>query len=137
VLRRLHPNEYAKIEDLMLRELGPASLEWLYCFETEKDRIVVYSSESLEDCMTILEGVNIVIVTDSQATLQDFLRKLDAQKSYAFRCPEWMAPTIMGRFPPKSADYRGVVLLTYSVNEKDFRSYVDDRYTVRILSHRN
>jgi len=134
VLRRLHPNEYAKIEDLMLRELGPASLEWLYYFETEKDRIIVYSSESLEDCMTILEGVNIVIVTDSQATLQDFLRKLDAQKSCAFRCPEWMAPTIMGRFPPKSADYRGVVLLTYSVNEKDFRSYVDDRYTVRILS---
>jgi len=49
----------------MLRELGPASLEWLYYFETEKDRIVVYSSESLKDCMTILEGVNIVIVTDS------------------------------------------------------------------------
>jgi len=137
VLRRLHPNEYAKIEDLMLRKLGPASLEWLYYFETEKDRIIVYSSESLEDCMTILEGVNIVIVMDSQATLQDFLRKLDAQKNYAFRCPEWMAPTIMGRFPPNSADYRGVVLLTYSVNEKDFRSYVDDRYTVRILSHRN
>jgi GNAT superfamily N-acetyltransferase len=134
MLRQLHPQQFPRIEDLLFRLIGPASLEWLYHFETAKDKIVVYSSQGMKDCMIILKDANVLIVTDSHETLKDFLRKLDVRKSYAFRSSEWMASTITERFPPKDSDYRGVVLLTYSVGGKDFRSQVDNRHTTRVLT---
>jgi predicted GNAT family acetyltransferase len=84
--------------------------------------------------MIVFEGVNVLLVTSSQIVLQNCLKTLDGQKSYAFRCPEWMASTVLERFPPKSAEHSGVVLLTCTVNAKDFTKYSCDRHLIRILT---
>lgn len=84
--------------------------------------------------MIVFDGVDVLLVTDSQTVLQDCLEKLDVRESYAFRCPEWMTSIILERFPPGNTEHRGVVLLTYTVNAKDFTKYSGDRHPVRILT---
>ena len=134
MLRQLHPQQFSRIEDSLSQLIGSASLEWLYHFETARDRIVAYSSQNLKDCMIIFNEINVLIVTSSRTVLQDSLRKLDMQKSYAFRCPEWVASTVLERFPPKNSEHGGVILLTYTAIEEDFRRYVDSRHLTRILT---
>jgi predicted GNAT family acetyltransferase len=134
MLRQLHPQQFSRIEDSLPQLIGSASLEWLYRFETARDRIIAYSSQNLKDCMIIFDGINVLIVTSSRTILQDFLKKLDTQKSYAFRCPEWMIAAVLERFPPKNSEHRGVILLTYTTSEKDFRRCVNSRHLTRILT---
>ena len=134
MLQQLHPQQFPEIEDSLFQLIGPASLEWLYHFETAINRIVAYSSQNLKDCMIIFDRVNVLLVTSSQTVLRDLLKKLDVQKSYTFRCPEWMASTVLERFPPKNTEHRGVVLLTCTVDEKDFTRYSGNRHLVRILT---
>lgn len=134
MLRQLHPQQFSRIEDSLSQLIGPASLEWLYHFETARDRIVAYSSQNLKDCMMIFDEINVLIATSSRTILQDFLKKLDMRKSYAFRCPEWMSATVLESFPPKNSEHRGVILLTYTASEEDFRRYVDNRHLTKILT---
>ena len=134
MIRKLHPRQYSKVESVLLHLLDAASLEWLYHFEAARDKIVVYRDKSFKDCMLIFGKINVLIVTDSQAILEDFLKKLDAAKGYGFRCPEWMAPTIMEKFPPKETDYKGIVLLTYSSSKDEFVKYSGVHHIVRVLS---
>jgi predicted GNAT family acetyltransferase len=134
MIRKLHPKQYSQVESLLLHMFDAASLEWLYHFETARDKIVAYSSKNLKDGMLIFGEINVLILTDSQAILEGFLNKLDTEKGYGFRCLEWMAPIIMEKFPPKEADYKGIVLLTYSCSEDEFVKYTDAQYVVRVLS---
>lgn len=134
MLQQLHPQQFPAIEESLFQLIGPASFEWLYHFETATNRIVAYSSQNLKDCMIIFDGANVLLVTSSQTVLQDCLKKLDVQKSYAFRCPEWMASTVLERFPPRNTEQAGVVLLTCTVNAKDFTKYSGNRHLVRILT---
>lgn len=133
VIHRLPSDQYSRVKDSLFHLLGVASLEWLHYFDVAKDKIVVYYTENLKDYMLILNEANVLIATDSQIILEDFLKQLETQKGYAFRCKEWMASTIMERFPPKKQNYNGVVLLTYATSKKDFVKYADTRYTIRIL----
>jgi predicted GNAT family acetyltransferase len=66
--------------------------------------------------------------------LQDSLEKLDKHKSYAFRCSEWMTAAVLERFPPKNREHKGVILLTYTASEEDFRRYIDSHHFTRILT---
>jgi hypothetical protein len=134
MLQQLHPQQFSAIEGSLFRLIGPASFEWLYNFETAPDKIFAYSSQNLEDCMIVFDGVNVLLVTSSRTVLQDSLKKLDVQERYAFRCPEWMASTVLERFPPKNTEHGGVVLLTYTVDAKDFTWYGGYRHPVRILT---
>jgi hypothetical protein len=134
MLRQLHPQQFSRIEDSLSQLIGSASLEWLYHFETARNRIVVYSSQNLKECMIIFDEINVLIVTSSRAVLQDFLKKLDVRKSYAFRCPEWMVTTVLERFPPKNSEPRGVILLTYTASEEGFRRYTDSQHLTGILT---
>ena len=135
MIRRLQPGEYSKFKRVLFDQLGDASLEWLYYFEKAGDKILVYGDESFRNSMLILQETNVLIVTDSPKFLEGFLKKLDAKKGYAFRCPEWMAPMITERFRPKQGGFAGVVLLTYSTNKEKARKYAlsDSRYDIRIL----
>jgi predicted GNAT family acetyltransferase len=134
MLQHLHPQQFPAIEESLSQLIGPASFEWLYHFETATNRIVAYSSQNLEDCMIIFDEVNVLLVTSSQTVLQDCLKKLNVQKSYAFRCPDWMASTILERFPPRNTEHGGVVLLTCTVDAKDFTEYSGSRHLIRILT---
>jgi GNAT superfamily N-acetyltransferase len=133
VIRQLGREESSSIGDPLFNLLGVASLEWLYYLETAKDRIAVYSSDSPRDYMVTLDDASVLIVTNSQSILQDFLNRLNAEKSYAFRCPEWMSRVVMQRFPPGESGSRGVVLVTCSTSEGDFKRYGDSRHAVRVL----
>ena len=45
-----------------------------------------------------------------------------------------MATTVLERFPPKNSEHRGVILLTYTVSEGNFRRYVDSHHLTKILT---
>jgi len=133
MIRQLQPGEYSKFKRALFDQLGDASLEWLYYFEKAGDKILVYCDESFRNSMLMLQETNVLIATGSQKFLEEFLKKLDTKKGYAFRCPEWMAPMITERFRPKQGGFAGVVLLTYSTNKEKARKYSDSRYEIRIL----
>jgi predicted GNAT family acetyltransferase len=137
MIERLQPEEYSRFKKSLLGQLGDASLEWLYYFEKAGDKVHVHCDESYRHSMLILEETNVLIITDSQKFLEEFLKKLDAQKDYAFRCPKWTAPTITEKFPPKQGGSAGVVLLTYSTNKKKATEYSDSLYDVRALGEKD
>jgi RimJ/RimL family protein N-acetyltransferase len=133
MIRQLQPGDFSKFKRFLFDQLGDASLEWLYCFEKAGDTILVYCDESFRNSMLTLQETNVLIVTGSQKYLDEFLKKLDTRKGYAFRCPEWMAPTITERFRSKQGGSAGVVLLIYSTNKEKVRKYSDPRYDIRTL----
>ena len=132
-VRRLNPNQYSRLGDSLLRELGPAGLEWSRDLEAPRDRVRVYCTDGLRHFMLIVRETNVLIATDSPGILDGLLRKLDPKKDYAFRCQEWMAPAVLGRFPPKRPGHAGVVLLTFATGEDEFSGFSDARYAGRVL----
>lgn len=126
--------EYSTVEDLLRRRCSVAALEWLHLLDNEKGRCEVYVEEGFKGCMVLHGGVNVFITADSEATLGEFLAVLDGERSYAFRCSEWMAPKVMEKSKPKGEGYTGVILLTYYTNESLFRRYTDPRYSAQPLS---
>lgn len=133
-IHELEPDEYSKVEHLLRRRCGVATLEWLSLFEAEKEKFEVYVEDDLKGCMILHGGVNVFISTDSESALREFLAVLDEERGYAFRCSEWMAPIIMEKFKPKEESYAGVILLTYCTDENTFRKYTDSRYSAQPLS---
>jgi len=135
MIHKLELKEYSKIEDLLRRRCGVAAFEWLKKLDSEKERIEIYveDEDNPEGCMILHKGINIFITTDSETTLKEFLEVLDEDKEYGFRCPEWMASIIMGKFKPREKGYVGVILLTYYTDKNRFRKYSDPRYIPKPL----
>jgi len=136
-IRLVSPEQYSKVKSLLFDLLGVASFESLHQFDVAANDILVCCTDNFKDCMVIFRKINVLIVTSSKTVLEGFLKKLGREKGYAFRCPEWMAPTVLKRFPPKEAEYKGVVLLTYATSRNDFKKHSNVQFNVRILCEDN
>lgn len=135
MIYKIGSEDYPKFRELLRQRCGVSAFEWLDFFESEREKIEVYTEgrSRLQSCMILHKGVNIFITTNSEKTLREFLDVLGEDRGYAFRCPEWMAPIVMEKFKPKEEDYKGVVLLTYYTNEKLFKKYTDSKYVAQPL----
>ena len=136
MIHKLDSEHYSSVKNLLRRRCSVAALEWLNELDSEKEKIEIYTEDedSLRGCMILHKGINVFITTDSEATLKEFLGVLDKDKQYAFRCPEWAAPIVMGKFKPREESYAGVILLTYYTDKNRFRRYTDPRYSAQPLS---
>jgi len=135
MIYKLNLKEYPDFKEFMRQNCGIASLEWTHFIDEEMEKVEIYvSNKPPRGFMLLHRDVNVFIRTDSEKMLGNFLKILNKEKDYAFRCPEWTSSLIMKTFKPQKEGYVGVILLTYYTDTKMFKRYVNPNYAVKPLS---